>query len=164
MSGYNALALSRPLVRENDLQSAYTGQWLHVSRAKYRKARLRARLARLRSLLKGNARHLYPLDTVRGTSGVHSSRYVGVRTVPICQIRGSENRCEDFDAEFNPLKSHNRWRWLNIATARQKGAALPLVQLIQVGDAYFVRDGHHRISVAKAWGQESIDAEVTAFA
>jgi len=41
------------------------------------------------------------------------------------------------------------------------GVTLPLVDLVQVGDVYFVRDGHHRISVARAFGQESIDAQVT---
>jgi hypothetical protein len=71
-------------------------------------------------------------------------------------IRGSESRSSDFDRDFNPLHDHNRRRWLNVAAARQRGKALPLVKLIQVGDVYFVRDGHHRISVARALGQRSI--------
>jgi hypothetical protein len=48
-----------------------------------------------------------------------------------------------------------------VAKARLKGVTLPPVELIQVGDVYFVRDGHHRISVARAFGQEHVDAEVT---
>jgi hypothetical protein len=50
---------------------------------------------------------------------------------------------------------------LNIAKLRLEGRPLPPVELIQVGDSYFVRDGHHRISVARAFGQTAIDAQVT---
>jgi hypothetical protein len=52
-------------------------------------------------------------------------------------------------------------RWLRIAAARDQGKVLPPVVLVQVGDVYFVRDGHHRISVARALGQQDIEAQVT---
>lgn len=80
--------------------------------------------------------------------------------VPIDQIRGSEGRCCDFDAEFRPLRSHEPERWINIAIAHSRGATLPPVQLVQVNQWYYVRDGHHRISVAKTQGQLTIEAEV----
>jgi hypothetical protein len=80
--------------------------------------------------------------------------------VPIRQICGSENRCGDFDRNFHPLHDHNKGRWLRIAQARQQGKSLPPVELVQVGDGYYVRDGHHRISVARALGQKSIEARV----
>jgi hypothetical protein len=80
--------------------------------------------------------------------------------VSIAQIGGSEGRAGDFDREFNPLKDHVRKRWLGIAAAREQGVALPPVSLVQVGDVYYVKDGHHRISVAKALGQETIEAKV----
>ena len=147
---------------EEEEMNMYNTTWLHVSKEMYRKARFQAGLARFKSLLKGSANRLHDLGTVLGASDEHSSSYVGIRSIPIHQIRGTESRSEDFDIEFNPLTPHNRWRWLSIANARQEGKALPLVELIQVGDDYFVRDGHHRISVAKAWGQDFIDAEVTA--
>jgi hypothetical protein len=51
--------------------------------------------------------------------------------------------------------------WLSVAVARQRGKSLPPVKLIQVGDVYYVQDGHHRISVARALGQRDIEAEVT---
>jgi len=51
--------------------------------------------------------------------------------------------------------------WMGIAMARQQGIAMPAVQLIQVGDLYFVRDGHHRMSVARALGEAYVEAEVT---
>ena len=51
--------------------------------------------------------------------------------------------------------------WLSVAVARQRGKSLPQVQLIQVGDVCFCRDGYHRIPVARALGQRDIEAEVT---
>ena len=66
----------------------------------------------------------------------------------------------DFDAQFRPTQTHSQGRWLSVATARLQGVPLPPVELIQVGDTYFVRDGHHRVSVARALGELDIDAEV----
>jgi hypothetical protein len=81
-------------------------------------------------------------------------------TIAIDKIVGSEGRVHDFDKNFRPLVSHTCDRWVGIAVARRKGVALPPVELIQVGDEYYVRDGHHRISVAKTFGQATIEAEV----
>jgi hypothetical protein len=89
------------------------------------------------------------------------NRYsAGVQTVAMDQIQGSQGRCRDFDRAFYPLQRHSESRWLRVATARELGIALPLVELVQVGNIYFVRDGHHRISVAQALGQTEIEAEV----
>jgi hypothetical protein len=81
--------------------------------------------------------------------------------VPIRHIRGSEGRCRDFDPCFRPLGIHNRGRWLSVAAARLRGVPMPPVELIQVGECYFARDGHHRISVARSLGNEYIEAQVT---
>jgi hypothetical protein len=82
--------------------------------------------------------------------------------VPLSQIRGSASsaRCYDFDADFRPLKHHSESRWQRIAAARQQGRKLPPVALVQVGNTYFVEDGHHRISVARAYKEQAIEAEV----
>ena len=103
---------------------------------------------------------MFPLAEVEVTCTVHARRYAGIRTVPVSQIRGSEGRSNDFDRDFNPLQDHTKGRWLSIAAAREQGKTLPPVKLVQVGDVYFVLDGHHRISVARALGQRDIDAEV----
>lgn len=81
-------------------------------------------------------------------------------SVPMDKIVGSESRSEDFDANFRPLKKNNRERWINIAIARRKGVALPAVELVQDGEDFYVRDGHHRISVARSMGQMDIDAQL----
>jgi hypothetical protein len=89
------------------------------------------------------------------------NRYsAGRQEVPIRQIQGSQGRCHDFDRNFYPLEEHLKSRWLRVAMAWQLGIALPPVELIQLGEIYFVRDGHHRISVARALGQTEIEAEV----
>ncbi len=106
--------------------------------------------------------HLLDLAALAGPGSRMSGdrHYVGVRVVPIDDIVGSENRSADFDPEFRPLEDHNQERWLRIATAMVEGETLPPVDLIRVNGVYFVRDGHHRISVARAMRQRYIDAEV----
>lgn len=130
----------------------------------YVQARKQAQRGQVWSTLTGRSRSLLSLNGVlegAGAAGkMRASCQVGVQTVPIEQIRGSEGRSQDFDRDFFPLCDHNRERWLSVATARQHGRALPPVDLIQVGDLYFVRDGHHRISVARALGQMVIEARV----
>ncbi len=84
----------------------------------------------------------------------------GIISVPLARIVGSEGRVGDFDNAFNPLNDNTRDRWINIAVARRRGDSLPPVELIQVGGDYYVRDGHHRISVARAAGQREIEARV----
>jgi len=90
----------------------------------------------------------------------HTNGKAGTVVIPMNKIIGTEGRTKDFDKDFHPLKKHNLERWVNIAVAREMGVALPAVDLIQVGDEYYVRDGHHRISVAKAIGQLEIDARI----
>jgi hypothetical protein len=106
------------------------------------------------------ASHLLDLGDVEETCTIHNRCYAGIQIVSLDQIRGSDGRCRDFDAAFYPRQHHNRSRWLNVAIARQMGVALPPVCLVQVDDVYFVRDGHHRISVARVLGQRCIEAEV----
>jgi hypothetical protein len=92
---------------------------------------------------------------------VRNSIYRGLRIVPIDQIRGSEGRADDFDDQFHPLDWRMKDRWLGVGIAHHQGLSLPPVQLLLVCGVYFVRDGHHRISAARAFGQRLMDAEVT---
>jgi hypothetical protein len=84
----------------------------------------------------------------------------GTVVLPLTKIVGSEGRSQDFDKDFNPLNEHTRDRWIGIAAARARGVVLPAVELVQVGEQYYVRDGHHRISVARALGQLDIEARI----
>jgi hypothetical protein len=128
--------------------------------ALYRRALSSGRRGQLLSVLTGRSRGLLSLEEVSRACTVQARSSGGTHTVAIAQICGSENRVVDFDCDFNPLQDHTQERWLGIAAARQRGRNLPAVALIQVGDRYFVRDGHHRISVARALGHKAIEAEV----
>jgi hypothetical protein len=127
----------------------------------YKRAYHRGRLGQAWARLTRSSRTLLNLTTVTATCTVGNRHYAGTQTVPIREIRGSVGRCHDFDAAFYPLQTHTKTRWLSIARAWQEGVALPPVDLIRVGAIFFVRDGHHRISVARALGQPDIDALVT---
>jgi hypothetical protein len=129
--------------------------------ALYASAHRAGRLRQVWAKLRGQPRRLLDLTTIAATGTVRDRHYTGTQTVPIRQIRGSEGRCDDFDAAFRPIKDHTEERWMSVARAHLRGLGLPPVELIQVGEVYFVRDGHHRISVAAALGQQEVDAEVT---
>lgn len=133
------------------------------ARKLYHQARGRNWLDKVRSALRGRSRRLLDLTVVQATWTGLGHRSLGIQRVPIDQIRGSANegRCRDFDADFRPLKTHNQARWLGVAAAWLRGVKLPPVSLIQVGEIYFLEDGHHRVSVARALGQVEIEALVT---
>ncbi len=128
----------------------------------YRSMQTKAFFERIFSRLTGHSRKL--LDMAAEVSGrkIRGRHYAGAKTVPINQIRGSEGRSGDFDIDFNPMNSRTAGRWLSVAVASSEGVILPPVELIQLGADYFVRDGHHRISVARALGEKFVDAVVTA--
>lgn len=126
---------------------------------RFQKARFHGQIASLLGRLSGRSTRLLDLGAAHGRLEGRSA-YAGTRPVRISKIRGSENRCQDFDREFNPRSEKNLGRWLSVAQARLGGAVLPPVELIQVGNNYYVRDGHHRISVARALGEEYVDAEI----
>jgi hypothetical protein len=120
-------------------------------------------LDKLWSALTGHSPHLLDLSLVPLTCSIVNYTYLGLRQVPLAQIRGSASatRCDDSDANFRLLKAHDQDRWQEVYAARQRGVKLPPVTLIQVGEIYFVEDGHHRLSVARARGEQTIEAEVT---
>ena len=126
----------------------------------YRRALDQGRRGKLWSMLTRRPRRLLALAVVEANCKIHARCDAGVQTVPIDQICGSEGRAGDFDRDFNPLQRHTQQRWLGIAAARRQGTKLPPVVLVRVGDLHFVRDGHHRISVARALGQSAIEAKV----
>jgi len=126
----------------------------------YNAAFARGKWGLLWAYLTGRSRALLSLKEILQSSKVQAVISAGTLMVPIAQIDGSENRFADFDCNFNPLRHHTRDRWLSIARARQQKHNLPPVTLIQVGDHFFVRDGHHRISVARAFRDTAVHANV----
>jgi hypothetical protein len=133
---------------------------LHSALHLFNTARWRSTMERARSTLRRQTYRLLDLNAV-ASSQVRGRRYAGIQSVAISQIRGSMGRTGDFDHSFHPLDDRLRSRWTSVAMARSQYVPLPPVSLVQVGRLYFVEDGHHRISVARALGESAIDAEVT---
>ena len=133
--------------------------WL-VDTSLYDRLHWRAKLASVLRAVTGNRHALLRLSEAADGVEVRGRHDAGVQTVPIARIIGSEGRCHCFDSSFRPLQDDTRYRWLRVAQARREGIPLPPVDLIRLGEVYFVRDGHHRISVARALGQSHIEADV----
>ena len=126
----------------------------------YRNQAWKARIRRIWAFVTRTSGHLQEFCSGQEAGRSREGAYVGMRTIEIDTICGSEERADDFDNLFRPLASHNRYCWLSVAEARLRGVHMPPVQLIEVNGRYYVRDGHHRISVAKALGESFVDAEI----
>jgi hypothetical protein len=103
---------------------------------------------------------LIPAGRVLRSLDLNRRTNLGVREVPLEMVVGSVRRYHDFDLSFSPRHKHTSRRWNSIAKQIQRGANLPPVWLYKIGQAYIVEDGHHRISVARAIGRETISAQV----
>lgn len=129
----------------------------------FNQAAMRSITKRAWSWITRKSHRLVALSEMALQGELRPAAYVGTKSVDITKIYGSEDRTQDFDRDFNPISQRIRERWTHIARLFLKGEALPPVELIQLGDGYFVRDGHHRISVARALGNRYIDAEIVMF-
>ncbi len=104
---------------------------------------------------------LISFETVRRSLKIFGESYRGMHAVPVDHIVGSASlRYHDFDRAFLPTQTFTKSRWRSIDQAYYEDVGLPPVKLYQAGEVYFVRDGHHRVSVARERGQAFIDAEV----
>jgi hypothetical protein len=128
----------------------------------FSRARRRAFLRRIGAYLRRDpgSNQLLSFDEVKGALGVVSQVYLGLREVPVSKIVGSVGRHRDFDRAFLPSKPDLGTRWRRIDEIMNRAEELPPVSLYKIGDAYFVQDGNHRVSVARQQGVEMIDAEV----
>ena len=129
-------------------------------RADFERAHNRAAFDDLLAVLTRRPNDLPRLDEARRGLAATGELYRGVRTVPVERIVGTAERPRDFDRAFRPRRAAAAARWQNVARAHYEGRELPPVRLYQVGDEYFVSDGHHRVSVARALGRAFLEAEV----
>lgn len=105
-------------------------------------------------------RNLLPLDEATRRLRPFSRAYVGLRAIRVNQIIGTDGRGADFDRDFHPRRPDVVRRRESVERAFRDGA-FPPGAVYQLGDAYFVIDGHHRVASARRQGIEMIDAEVT---
>ena len=114
----------------------------------------------MQNIMHPDKKRLLSLNDVKKILKPKNEVYIGLKTVPIKKIVGSEGRYNDFDNHFLPRSNELKQRWVNIDQAHLSDIVLPPIQLYELGGLYFVRDGNHRVSVAKTQGVEFIDAEV----
>ncbi|UCD42915.1 MAG: ParB-like nuclease domain-containing protein [Chloroflexota bacterium] len=126
----------------------------------YFKMSTSGKLHRTLNFLQHKSRRLKDIANAIAATCRLNRHFAGLHNVSIDQIKGTDSREGDFDDSFYPLHDRMRSRWLGVAAARLSGKELPPVELIKVGGIFYVQDGHHRISVAKALGEEFVDAEV----
>jgi hypothetical protein len=104
---------------------------------------------------------ILPFEEVVEALGRQGERNLGLQTVELDSIVGTVDRNREFDRSFRPTSPGVRGRWERIALAERQGQSMPPIDVYRVGDLHFVKDGHHRVSVARAMGRDTIDAYVT---
>jgi hypothetical protein len=127
----------------------------------FSRALRKARLRRLMLRLRGRPTASPSFEEVRGTLRAYNRVRRGRRVVDLEKIVGSVGRSRDFDRSFMPLRASAGERWKRVDLAFYRDQALPPVSLYKLGDAYFVEDGNHRISVARYHGLPDVEADVT---
>ncbi len=140
----------------DDMQSRLA----QLARVDFDRARRRAFLNELTSIFNRRPNLLLSFEEVQRILPIKGQFHKGFQQAPISQIVGSVGRYHDFDRAFLPTQSNTRPRWESVDIAHLNDVELPPVQLYKVGSIYFVKDGNHRVSVAKERGVEYIDAEV----
>ncbi len=131
------------------------------ARADFERATWKAFWNQIYSWLTRKPNELLPFEEVQGMLPMTGQRYRGLQEIEVAKIAGSVGRYRDFDRAFLPTQRHTRERWINIDVAHHGQQKLPPVDVYQIGDVYFVKDGNHRVSVAKEREQLYIDAFVT---
>jgi hypothetical protein len=128
------------------------------------RARRRQVVSRLAAWLRrepDDISEILPFDEVVAALGRTGEKRIGLQVIQLDSIVGSVDRTRDFDRWFRPRSGRSRERWERLARAQRRGEAIPPIDVYRVGELHFVKDGHHRVSVAHALGFRSIDAFVT---
>ncbi|HET9587512.1 MAG TPA: ParB N-terminal domain-containing protein, partial [Anaerolineales bacterium] len=123
-------------------------------------ARKKAAVQEVLARLTGKSTNLLSYEEVAEKLKLQGRTERGVQHIPLDAIVGSVGRYTDFTRTFLPRKADQQDRWAGVKTAMEAGAGLPPIEVYKVGDAYFVIDGNHRVSIAKQEGFTSIEARV----
>lgn len=137
-----------------------TGYLTNIAREDFEVALRKGFWGSIKSWFNKSPNHLLPFDEIRRVLPIQGQYDIGVRQIELDKIIGSVGRYNDFDQSFLPRFRHIRSRWINIDLANLREISLPPIDVYKVGDVYFVKDGNHRVSVARERGQAFIDANV----
>jgi len=140
-----------------------TGFPTHDAQTDFSRARRRQQLGRLAARLRrepDDVTLILPFDEVVAALGRRGERSLGLQTIALDSIVGTVDRTREFDRRFRPRSRRVRIRWQRIAEAMRRGHSMPPIDVYRVGEVHFVRDGHHRVSVARQLGLSVIDARV----
>lgn len=113
------------------------------------------------SLLRGKPAELWSFEEIKRRLRLREERYKGLQDVPLDRIVGSVGRYRDFSSSFLPKREEMRERWSRVYAMTNSMEGVPPIELYQIDDVYFVRDGNHRVSVARQLGTPTIEAHVT---
>jgi hypothetical protein len=140
-----------------------TGLPITDAQSDFSRARRQRALARLSARLRraDDVDHILPFEEVARALGRIGERRLGQQLISLDSIVGTVDRSREFDRDFRPKSPRVRERWQRINTAQRKGEAMPPIDVYRIGELHFVKDGHHRVSVARALGHKDINAYVT---
>jgi hypothetical protein len=130
-------------------------------RSEFDRARFRAFWDEIKGVLLGQPTELMDFNKIKARLKLKQESYKGLFDVPLDRIAGSVGRYNDFTNKFLPRKRSTQERWERIYERFHSMEGLPPVELYQVDDVFFVRDGNHRVSVARKMGHHTIQAYVT---
>jgi hypothetical protein len=140
--------------------SSFSGYYVE-GLSRYQKARQRAFWQDMLDLLTGKSSELLSFDDIKQRLRLREESYKGLQNVPLEKIVGSVGRYTDFTADFLPKRTTSRDRWSRVYAQVNSLQGVPPIELYKVGEIYFVRDGNHRVSVARQVGAATIEAHVT---
>ena len=127
----------------------------------FKRARKQAAIQHLLAQLTGKSDELLAYDYVRQQLRGAGNTDRGVQEIPIDAIVGSVGRYDDFTRDFLPKKDSIQERWTQVKAAILNMTGMSPISVYQIGEGYFVRDGNHRVSVARQLGTQTISAQVT---
>src|SRR5579875_1447148 len=159
---------SPPEPRSPSRQAAAVPRDTGFPRADVENDFLRARRRQVLSRLVGrltrepdDVNMILPFAEVVAAVGFEGERNLGLQTIKVATIVGTVDQHRDFDRRFRPTSARVRERWERLALAQRRGEQIPPIDVYRIGSLHFVRDGHHRVSIAVATGRSTIDAYVT---
>ncbi len=128
---------------------------------KFQSMRMRVFWKEMINHFRGKPVELLSFEDIRERLRLREESYKGSHEVPLKQIGGSVGRYRDFTRDFLPKSNTMQERWSRVYAVANSMSGFPPIELYKVGDVYFVRDGNHRVSVARQLGAKTIEAHVT---